>query len=99
MSQSLSEYLTGLEVYPSGNLIDEASNFAQNKAAEYIANIDANAVVTVEEGEVYVKWAIERDEDCFEWEANAQCEFDERFSEKLEEIQQKKSIKPKKKDH
>ena len=75
----------------TADLVNEALNFAQNKAAEYIAGIDPGAVVTVDEGEVYVNWSIKDRNEVYdewdEWEGNAQCVFDERFVEKLEELQ------------
>jgi hypothetical protein len=77
-----SEFLATLSEYPTGYQIDEASNYAQDKAHEYAKSLDSNAVVTVEEGEVYVQWDI----DDVELEHNVQVTFDEAFSEKIFEM-------------
>ena len=86
--QDLKDYLSELEVYPSSEQIDEASNFAQEKATDYVHGIDADAIITVDEGEFYIKWVKELE---FELEEefiiNAQSIFDENFSCKLEELQ------------
>lgn len=77
----LQNYLANLEVYPGGDQIDEASNYAQEEATKYVLEIDPNAIVTVEEGEVYVKSEVDNDFD------DAQTIFDECFSERIEELQ------------
>lgn len=77
-----SEFIATLSEYPQPHQIDEASNYAQNKAYEYAKSLDANAVVTVEDGEVYVKWDI----DNAELALNVQVTFDEAFGEKIFEM-------------
>lgn len=84
MRNSLSVFLENLNKYPSCDKIAEASDYAQDKATEYAQSIDINAVVTVEDGEISVKWEI-NDEDG-ELAANVQSAFDEAFGAKIEEM-------------
>jgi len=80
------DFLNELEVYPDASEIDEASNYAQDESKKYILDIDSEVIITVEEGEVYVKWS-KCIEDDAEFALNAQVIFDEKFSEKILEIQ------------
>lgn len=73
-------FLETLNEYPSGYQIDEASNYAQDKAAEYLAILDDSAVLTVDDGECYVRSEKEID---FEFLANVQSIFDEAFGERI----------------
>jgi len=73
------EFLATLSEYPQAYQVDEASNYAQDKATAYVKSIDPAAEVTVEDGEVYVKSEIMDNES----RLNAQVEFDEAFGEKI----------------
>lgn len=77
-----SEFLNTLSAYPQADQIDEASNYAQDKAYDYAKSLDPDAVVTVEDGEVYVKWSVKDSE----FEQNVQVTFDEAFGEKIFEM-------------
>lgn len=76
-------FLESLSEYPAAYQIDEASNYAQEKAAEYLATLDPEATLTVEDGEVYVQTEKEIDE---EFLGNVQVTFDEAFGEKISEM-------------
>jgi hypothetical protein len=83
-TDTISDFLSGLNKYPQAFEIAEASDYAQDKATEYARTLDADAVVEVNDGETYVRWDVQ-DEDG-ELAANVQTEFDEAFSEKILEM-------------
>jgi hypothetical protein len=80
-------YLEQLDVYPSPDQIREAYDFAQNKTTEYVHSVDSGAVITVEEGDVSVKWTDDKIDKGGECQLNAQSVFDESFAQKLNELQ------------
>lgn len=86
---SLDQFLSELDVWPQAYEVNEASDFAQEKANEYLHDLDPNATLTVENGEVYVQ-ADEYLEE--EYRRNLQTIFDENFSDKLNEIQSKQIV-------
>ena len=80
-------YLEQLDVYPTSDQISEASDLAQNKTTEYVLGIDDGAIVTVEEGIVYIKWSDSKIDEDGEWQIIAQLVFDEQFGDKIDELQ------------
>jgi hypothetical protein len=92
MKNDLSIYLSNLDTYPDGDQINDASNFAQDKATDYIHSIDNGAVVTVEDGDVFVQWSDSEIDSDGEWQSIAQSVFDESFGEMIDELQSKAQI-------
>lgn len=82
MKTSLKTYLETRNVYPESVDIAEASDFAQNKATEYLHSIDPDADVTVEDGVVYAK----SDKIDEEFLSIAQSCFNEAFGAKMDEL-------------
>lgn len=81
--KSYNTFLENLSQYPTPDHIDEASNYAQKGAAAYLATLDPEAVLTVEDGETYVQSEKEIDP---EFLSNVQTTFDEAFGEKIAEL-------------
>lgn len=79
MERSTQQFLESLSEYPAAYQLDEASNYAQTKATEYALSVDTDAVITVEECEVYVKSKIMTEEQI----QNVQVIFDEAFGDKI----------------
>lgn len=82
MKSSTKSYLEEFDVYPSFEVINEASNYAQEKATVYAHSIDPDADITVDEADVYVKSEVLDEEQVL----NVQVTFSEAFSEKIEEL-------------
>jgi hypothetical protein len=73
-------FLEELYEYPASYQIAEASDYAQDKAYEYLTTLDLEATMTVEDGEVYVNTEKEIDEELL---SNVQVVFDEAFADKI----------------
>lgn len=78
-NNTITSFLSELEVYPSADIVNEASDMAQEKATEYVLSLDSDAVVTVEDGEVYINSDVLSSEQ----KQNAQVIFDEFFTEQF----------------
>ena len=77
--KTTTDFLASLSAYPAAYEINDASNEAQNKCVEYVQSIDDSAIVTIEDGEVYITSSILDDEQ----KQNAQVMFDEEFSDQI----------------
>ncbi len=80
-------FLAELDTYPCLDQIAEASEYAREIALKYAQSLDESVDVNIEEGETYVTFSDDFDDENGEFAQNVQITFDEAFSEKIEELQ------------